>query len=133
MTHKTFIKKYLKHNKWYIENNTLYILCGLNFMGSNIKILPEKLSINRYLDLYGTNITSLPNNLYITGWLDLRKTKIESLPETLSVSCNIHVDNEILMSEKTQLNLIQQNKSHFKIIKNPTSKTKTLHKLLWEI
>jgi len=37
------------------------------------------------------------------------------------------------MTEQTQINIIQQNKSHFDIIKNPTEKAISMHNLLWEL
>jgi len=45
----------------------------------------------------------------------------------------ILTDYKLSMTEKTQLNLIQQNKEHFHVIKNPTKKVIALQNLLWKI
>jgi len=153
MTHKEFIKNYLRYIKYHIKDGILYVDDNLNLQGSNIITLPEKLHIDGSLDLYrsmivslpkrltvgswldleGTNITLIPKRLIVGGFLDLRGSKITSLPKGMVVGDKILSDKKLSMIEKTQIDLIKQYKYHLKIIKIPTKKAVSLHKLLWEI
>jgi len=104
MTHEEFIDQYLQRCSYHIKDDILYV-------DDNIDIRNSK----------------------ITGWLDLERTNITSLPEKLFVGYHIFSDTKLTMTEKTQLNLIQQNNRHFYIIKNPTKKAIAMQKLLWEL
>jgi len=157
MTHKEFINKYLCGIKWYIENDTLYVDSYLNLRMIKIKSLPENLYVHGWLDIRGTQITSLPKNLYIEGFLDMENLKITTLPITLHVEDFIDINNtkitsipddvairyiwhskfitekKIRCSEKMQLIFIENNEHALKRFKNPTEKSKAIHKLLWKI
>lgn len=54
--------------------------------GRKLSIKDGKLFYDGCLDLSKTNIKSLPDNLTVSGYLDLNKTKIEYLPDNLVVS-----------------------------------------------
>jgi len=133
VTHQEFIDNYLKNKQYHIKDGILYVDGSLDLQRTEIRELPEGLSIDGSLDLQGSKITELPEGLSIGGWLDLRDSKIRELPEGLSVGGEIYSDKKLSMTDRTQINLIQQNKSHFDIIKNPTEKAVALNKLLWRI
>jgi len=113
MTHEELIKHHLSHKNYYIKNGVLYITHWLYLVGSQITSIPEKLSIGNTLYLQRTQIISLPDDLVLDG--------------------EIRSSNTLLMTEKMQIKLIQQDKFNFYTIKDPTEKAKVLQKLLWVI
>jgi len=154
MTHEEFIDQYLQDETWHIKDGILYVddNVNLHLPSTNISSLPEGLHINGWLDLEGSDIVSLPERLHVDGWLDLDNTKIKYLPGQLFIGDYLDLEGSMItalpegvtasriysftklsMTEKTQIRIIQQYKSHFKIIENPTKKAITMHKLLWEI
>jgi len=154
MTHRKFIKKYLRNIDWYMKGDILCVDDDLDFQYNNIRSLPDNLYIKGSLNLnYASKITSLSRNLSTDWWVDLQRTNITSLPEGLSVGYYLNLyeteiislpddllvndviysDNELLMCEHLQLIYISRNDQFFNIIKDPTEKAKTLQKLLYKI
>jgi hypothetical protein len=58
---------------------------GMNLYGTNIKFLPDNLTVGGDLSLMNSNIRSLPNNLTVEGSLNIRGSKIKTLPDNLTV------------------------------------------------
>jgi len=133
MTHEEFIKRYFQHTSWYIKNDILYVEDAVALYEASITTLPENLNIMGYLDLYKSMITVLPKNLVVAGDLGLVKTLISSLPTDIFIMGKVHSNKLLLMSEQTQMHIISNHKENIGIIKYPTSKVKTMHKLLWKL
>ena len=64
---------------------------GLNFQGTQIKELPDNLSVGEYLNLRGTQIKELPDNFSVGGSLSLEETPIKELPDNLSVGSYLNL------------------------------------------
>jgi len=133
MTHEEFIESHLRNKEWHIKDGILYVDGTVYIEKEPIPSLPKRLSISNDLWLYELRITSLSEELFIDGSLFLQDTNITSLPEGFSIGGDIFSDKKLLMTEQIQINLIQQNKFHFNIIKNPTKKAITMYNLLWKI
>ena len=60
---------------------------GGNFdlRGTPIEKLPDNLTVGGNLNLYGTQIKELPDNLTVVGYLNLYGTQIKELPDNLTV------------------------------------------------
>jgi len=58
---------------------------GLYLRRTQIKELPDNLTVGGDLDLSGTQIKELPDNLTVGGSLDLSGTQIKELPDNLTV------------------------------------------------
>jgi len=85
------------------------------------------------LDLSNTGATELPVGLKVGGSLHLRGTRITELPEGLTVGGRIHSPIKLIASEELQLQLINNDKYNFDILKDLTEKAKRLHNMLWVI
>jgi len=133
MTHDEFINIYpRKMNHYFTQDGVLHVGL-LRIANTNTALLPDNLTVELFLDITGTKITTLPENLTINWWFIVGDVKITSFSENIKIKGIIYSDHKISMSEKAQINLIQQNEKHFNIIKKPTKNTKILQKLLWEI
>jgi len=109
-------------------------ICGfLDLQGTNIEKLPDNLHIERWLDIRSTSVAVLPENLTVGMWLAFYSTEITILPESLSTSSAIYSGKKLSISPEMQLNIVANSIENIKLIKKPTKKTISLHKLLWEI
>ena len=69
---------------------------NLDLYGTQIKELPDNLTVVGYLDLYDTEIEKLPDGLSVGGDLGLSYTSIKELPDNLTVGGNFYLyDTEI--------------------------------------
>jgi len=133
LTHKKFIKEYLSNHNYEIINGVLYIKGCLNLGGSNVKSLPDNLSIETFLSIRRTNISKLPNNLTTGSGLYMVDTCVRRLPDSIKIGGNIITGVQIEACEQLQLNLIKNRNYVIAIFKNPTEKAMILHKLLWKL
>jgi len=158
MTHQEFIDRYLKHSAWHITDDVLYIEDDLSFFQRNIKTLPDNLFIRKNLmlmsselevvpknltviegiDFENSNITSLVGCLKYGSYMDLSRTKVRELPPELEIMGPIDIRSDIhnsrlKMTEHQQIEMIKKDSWNIEVIKDPTEKAKTLHKLLWEL
>lgn len=75
-------------------NKVRFVNGDLNLIRSNIKYLPENLTIKGNLFLFQCkNLNRLPNGLLIDGYLDLKETNIDSLPNDLKIKGNLYLKN----------------------------------------
>ena len=71
---------------YHIHGKTPIVIAGnLNLRGTQVRELPEGLSVGGSLDLEGTQIRELPEGLSVGGDLNLAYTQIRELPEGLRV------------------------------------------------
>jgi len=95
-------------------------------IGTQVKHLPEKLSVGgnidlkdtpithlpaglfvgSFLDLYNSSITQLPDGLIVCKWLDLRHTLITCLPRGLSVGGNLYIKGTLIKSFPKDLRVL---------------------------
>ena len=59
-------------------------------------VLPNNLKISGKLYLYKSNIRYLPKKLYVGRWLDIAGTGIRILPDDLYVDGEIFVDDDLV-------------------------------------
>lgn len=64
----------------------------LDLSKTNIKSLPDNLTVNGYLDLNNTEIEYLPDNLVVSDSLYLYETKIKELPNNLIVGNSLYLN-----------------------------------------
>jgi len=92
-------KRYMDVIQKQIQN---YIKNGsgdLDFSISPIQSIPDNLKfVGGTLNLFNTNIKSLPDNLTVDGALDIRHAKLTKLPDNLTVN-NLYVDFRLLKNQ----------------------------------
>ena len=76
---------------WASELNNKVFKGSLNLMNTQIKKLPDNLTVGGYFNLEGTQIKELPDNLTVGGNLNLGRTQIKELPANLKVGGSLYL------------------------------------------
>jgi len=85
--------EYKLKNNIPLNESDLYFDGGLNLICSNIKELPDNLTVNGNLFLNNNKIKSIPDNLTVNGCLFIEVTLISVLPDNLTVINSLYCWN----------------------------------------
>lgn len=69
---------------------------GLAADNSQLEVLPDGLTVGRYLSVCNTPIAELPRRLSVDGRLHAENTRITRLPNDLQVSGDIHIEHTLV-------------------------------------
>lgn len=79
-----------------LPDDMLSLPNGMNADGSQISVLPDDLTVGRYLSISNSPIVELPKNLRVDGSLYANNTGICSLPLSMQVSGDIHIESTLV-------------------------------------
>ena len=74
-----------------IIKDELYFKGNLDLDNTDIKKLPDNLTVIGRLNLQNTKITELPNNLTVKGYLDIENTDINTIPNNLKIGGDLYL------------------------------------------
>lgn len=69
---------------------------GLAADNSQLEVLPDGLTVGRYLSVSNTPLAELPRRLRVDGRLHAENTRITRLPDDLQVSGDIHIEHTLV-------------------------------------